>query len=317
MTESQRNRPQPQRARKKKVFYILLIVLLLGINGFLFYNNMNTSEERDVLAEQRTELLDQRNLFEARIDSLKQTLMDARGLSVELDSIINIKIAELDVLKISYNRKLANKDLEINDLKNDLDKQLKEISQLKFNYTTEVQEWQGRYEETVQEKEELEQAVETRKDEIRELADKINRGAVLTAVDLTAQGIQYRNNNREKETDRAKRIDKLQICFNLAENRIAEPGIKDIYLRILSPEGSTMAVQSMGSGTFVLAESGESSLYTKQVTLEYDPTDPNNQYCTDWHQDNEFVPGIYTFELYQNGYLIGSTTLELKKGGLF
>lgn len=317
MSEQRTNRPQPEKVRRRRIFYIILIILLLGINGFLFYNNMNTNKQRKTLVLERNELLEQRVIFEQKIDSLKGILEAARGLNVELDSIINTKIAELDALKISFNRKLANKDLEINDLKKELDKNLEAVARLKEEYTADVEEWKQQYESAINENRQLSSKIQKKEQEIQQLEQKVDRGTVLTAVNLLPKGIQYRNNNREKETDRAKRTDKLQVCFSLAENRIAEPGIKEIYLRILSPEGSTMAIQSQGSGTFELAESGESSLFTKKITLDYDPAEPDKQYCTDWRQDNEFVPGNYVFELYQNGFLIGTTTLELEQGGLF
>lgn len=317
MSEYRSNRQQPANARRNRFIYITLIIVLLGVNAFLFYNNMNTRDDRELLKQERTELLEQKAAFERKVDSLKGLLIQSRGLTVELDSIINDKITELDALKINFNRNLANKDLEINDLKEDLNERFEEIEEMSGTFTTEIEEWKARYNEAQQEKQALNQVISSKNTEIRELEKRVSKGAVLTAVNMRGFGIQYRSNEREKETDRAKRVDKLQLCFNLAENRIAETGYKDLYLRILTPEGTTMAQQSMGSGTFTLAESGESSLFTKKVSLAYDPTEPEKEFCADWYQDNEFVPGIYTFELYQNGYLIGTTSIELRKGGLF
>lgn len=311
------NSTQPQDKRRRSLLYLLLIVLLVIINGVLFYTNMQTKGENEALETERQELREQQVAYERKVDSLKLELMSEIGLNAELDSIINHKIRELDSLKISFSKRIANKDYEIGRLKQELSQKIAEIERKTQQYTNEIEDWKTKYEELAAENEELSEELVNKDEDIRELENKIEQGAVLTATEINPVGIQYKGKNREKETDRAKRVDKLKVCFQLAENRIATPGYRDILIKITSPEGTTLSMESLGSGTFKLTETGESSLYTTKLSIEYDPSEPEQQYCAEWEQELEYQPGIYNFELYQDGFLIGEKELELEKGGLF
>lgn len=308
---------QPQEKRKRSLLYLLLIVLLVIINGVLFYTNMQTKGEKEELEEERQELLIQKADYELKIDSLKIELYSEMGMNAELDSIINQKIKELDSLKIAFNKRLSSKDYEIGKLKQELNNKIAEIEQKTRQYTAEIKDWKEKYEELAEENVELSEELEGKQQDIQDLEKKIEKGAVLTATEILPKGIQYKGGDREKETDKAKRVDKLQVCFKLAENRIAKPGYRDILIKITSPEGTTLSMETLGSGTFKLAETGEASLYTTKVTIEYDPSKPDQQYCAEWEQEMEYLPGLYNFEIYQDGFMIGKQELELSKGGLF
>ncbi len=308
---------QPQNKKRRSLFYLLLIAILLVVNGVLFFTNMKTNEESEVLTAERNELLEQKADYERMVDSLKTELSASMGINEELDSIISIKVRELDSLKVVFSQRVSARDVEIGRMKQQLAQLIAELEQKTEDYTAEIEELKRQYAALEAENEVLTSEVQNKNQTISTLESQIARGAVLTALNVSANGIQFRGETREKVTDRAKRTDKLRVCFNLAENRIARPGYRDIYLKITSPEGTTLSMESMGSGTFQLAETGETSLFTTKLTINYDPSDPGKEFCSEWYQDNEFMDGIYTVELYQNGYLIGTNTLELKKGGLF
>lgn len=266
---------------------------------------------------ERGELLIQTASYERKVDSLKEELTASLGMNAELDSIIYVKVRELDSLKHTFGRRIAARDTEIGKLKRELDDKIKEIERKTRQYTDEIVEWKRRYDELETEKEALVEDVAEKEDAIRTLETTVEKGAILSAASLTAVGIQTRGETKEKETDRAKRTDFIRVCFRLAENRIAKAGYKEVYIKISGPDGTTLAVQALGSGTFHLTETGESSLYTKKITVDYDSGTPDKTYCADWQQDNEFPPGVYNVELFQSGFLIGKTQMELRKGGIF
>lgn len=312
------NNTQPQDRRRRSLLYLLLIVLLIIVNGVLFYTNMQTKGENESLAQERQELLLQKANFEQMIDSLKIDLYNEKGITAELDSIISVKVRELDSLKVAFNKQLSGKNYQIGQLKRELDEKIEEIKQKTIQYTAEINEWKEKYAALEAENKELFDVLEGKQQDINSLEKKLEQGAVLTATSLTATGIQYKGSgNREKETDKAKRTEKLRLCFKLAENRIAKPGYRDLLIKITSPEGTTLSMESLGSGTFRLAETGEASLYTLKMSIEYDPSEPDQLYCAEWEQDIEYAPGTYNFQVYQDGFLIGKQELLLDKGGLF
>ena len=314
---NQDQQTNPQSRKRRSLFYLVLIGILLVVNAILFYTNLQTRSDKEVVEAERSELLIQTATYERKVDSLKGELTASLGINAELDSIIYVKVRELDSLKHTFGRRIAARDTEIGKLKRELDEKIKEIERKTRQYTEDINDWKRRYTELETEKEALVEEVAVKVDEIRTLETTVEKGAILTATEIRAAGIQTRGETKEKETDRAKRSDFLRVCFKLAENRIAKVGYKEVFIKISGPDGTTLAVQALGSGTFHLTETGESSLYTKKITVDYDPGTPDKTYCVDWQQDNEFPPGTYNVELFQSGFLIGKTSLELRKGGIF
>lgn len=307
----------PENKRKKQIFYIILIILLILVNGFLFYSNIQSKSENKALTEERNDLLEQKAVFERKVDSLKNNLEEAKGLNVELDSIIQTKIKELDQMKINYSRRIADKEVEIAQLNKEIKQKIKEVDRLRTKYNEDIAEWEAKYSNLEEEKNTLEDTLANRESKINDLSQKINKGEILSAAGIDAYGIKYRFDNKEVKNDKAKKVDKLVVCFKLANNRLADAGVKNILVRIVNPEGTTMAVQEQGSGTFQLAESGNESLYTKQVTIDYDPEALGEEHCMEWSQEADFQPGEYKVELYQHGYLIGQSSLKLEDSWLF
>jgi len=317
MSANRRNQYQTENSGRKQAIYIALILLLIIVNAFLFYSNYQSNNQSDALTKERDELIEQKLVFENKIDSLKQTLEESLGLNEELDSMLQVRILELNKMKANYSRLMAQKNKEVGELNKELKEKIKEIERLKRKYEQELAGWREKYAILEEEKSVLEDTLEGKQTRILQLNKKINRGTILSAVNIDAYGVKVRGSNKEKRTDRAKRTDKLKVCFHIATNRLAAPGMKVILLKITGPDGSTLAIQSQGSGSFNLADSDEKSLFTKKLMIEYDSTDPEKEYCAEWPQENGFPIGEYRVDLYQEGYLIGTSSFELKKSGLF
>jgi len=70
-------------------------------------------------------------------------------------------------------------------------------------------------------------------------------------------------NGKEKETVKAKKVDKLRITFDLDENRISTSGVKDLYISITAPDGTPVAVEALGSGKFTTRDGQDKFFYTQ------------------------------------------------------
>ena len=142
----------------------------------------------------------------------------------------------------------------------------------------------------------------------------INLGSTLHASNFNITAIDEKG-SREKVTTKAKKVDKLRISFDLDENMIAQSGEKDIYVCITGPDGSPIAVQALGSGTFSTKEGSEKP-YTQKLGVNY--TQNKRQTVSfDWKQNSDFATGNYKIEVYNNGFKVGEAYKPLRKGGLF
>jgi hypothetical protein len=128
---------------------------------------------------------------------------------------------------------------------------------------------------------------------------------------LVAVGEKKRSSGKFVERNAAKNVDRIKVCFETEENRVAAPGEEVYYLRIIQPSGETINIAVEGGGVLRNEETGEMVAYTKPVNFSFDGEMANM--CADWNvATQQYAAGIYTIELYNKGYLAGATTLKLK-----
>ena len=136
-------------------------------------------------------------------------------------------------------------------------------------------------------------------------------GSVLDCSNIRMEALHTRKNGKEKETSKAKKADILRITFDIDENRIAESGTKQIYLRIIAPDASIMTSSANGSGMLTTSKGDQLSFsVVKGVPLTQGQ--PLKNIMVDWKQDGDYTRGVYTIEIYSEGYKVGSGTVTLK-----
>lgn len=189
-------------------------------------------------------------------------------------------------------------------------------------YKTQIETLQGQKIQLAQEKVVVtQQRDKIQKDfdsSVRVIRDKegiIDVGTTLHASNFNIIGLDERNGGKEKETSKAKKVDKLRITFDIDENMITPSGAKELYIIITAPDGKPIAVDDMGSGRFNTRD-GEEKIFTQKVEINY--TQNKRQTISfDWKQSSNFSTGNYKIEVYNNGFKIGEGYRPLKKGGLF
>ena len=123
--------------------------------------------------------------------------------------------------------------------------------------------------------------------------------------------VRTKKNGKEISVKSHKRAEKIRVCFDILANSIAGSGSKNILLRIIKPDGNTLAIQAFGSGTFKDAN-GQTLPFTSKATIEYNQK--QEAYCMYWAQEKAFIPGPYAAEIYHEGFLVGTGNFKLKKG---
>jgi FtsZ-binding cell division protein ZapB len=249
-----------------------------------------------------------------------------------------VRLDSLTDLNASLNTKLTDKNKEIADAKSEIRRILnsknatsaelrkakdmieslndtitslqQEVAKLTEDNATLVQE------KTVltQQNEQLTQDLTATKEVNTQLTEKVDVGSTLNASNIRITPVKIRKNDKEKVTYSAKRVDKLMITFDV-NNRIAEPGMKDLYVMITGPDGKLITADVLGSGTFTSREEGDKPFTTK-VPVEIE-TAKAKQVEFSFKPGTDFHEGNYLIQIYQNGFKIGEGTSELKKGGLF
>jgi len=141
-----------------------------------------------------------------------------------------------------------------------------------------------------------------------DLKATIQKGSILSCFNITAKGVKFKNGGKkESETNKASRVQKIKVAFSLGENKIAKPGEKTVYVRILTPDGKEMAKNYDDNYRFTFDKS--SGYFAGKQSLNYANSEISGvTYC---EGKDEFVPGNYVIEISCDGVVIGNTSLHL------
>ncbi len=302
-------------------------VLLLGIIGYLAYQNMQKSR----LLETSMSELDETTKLKAELETqYNQALTDLEAqktTSQELNAVIDQQKAELLQQKDKITGLLKNKGsldkarVEINNLKSQASQYLAQIDKLKSenealagenaNLSSEKERLSADLQSKAAENEELSTTKATLVSEKEKLSAKVNIASVIKMKSVTVVGQKVKGSGKVKDENSAKSVDQIKVCFTTVENEVAKAGAEKFYVRIINPLGETLAIEDMGSGMMTNKKTGEEIRFTKMEEIDY----ANNeaQSCIVWAPSNaSFVKGAYQIEVYNKGFLAGTSKLTLK-----
>lgn len=313
--------PEPPKADWRFFLTIGLVIALLGTWGYIIWNKSNVQETIQQKDTQYAAVVTEKDTLKSLLDEATMRYDELKTSNAKKDSTITAKdrdiaekkarIQSLITKSNATKAELAEAKRLIASLNEDIDSYKTEVERLKGENLQLTQEKAA----VTQERDVAQKSLESANTTIKEKEDVIDVGSTLHAANFNIVGINEKGNGKEKETSKAKKVDKLRISFLLDENRIAPTGSKDLFISIYDPSGKVVAVESLGSGSFTTRD-GENKTFTQKVQINY--VQGQKQIVSfDWKQADKFVPGNYRIEVYHNGFKIGDGTAVFKKGGLF
>ena len=147
----------------------------------------------------------------------------------------------------------------------------------------------------------LRTTTEAAKEVASELNNKIKRGAVIRARNITLRAV----NRRDKDVTKANRADRLITSFVLAANELAQPGDRTVYARIISPDGYDLAENPNA----LFEYEGQRIPYAASRVVEYKGEDLD---VSIYYNGTGLTAGQYTVMIYMDGYMIGNNVIILK-----
>jgi hypothetical protein len=308
----------PEKSNNRKLLVVGLILVLLTVNGILFYmqqqKTAKVEEQKEVIRVKNTELENQIQIFEALKADFERQSQELQSLGQSNDSLqshIASINKDLEALRGFRNRSFSLADQRrFRDRANALEKQLRmkdeQIAKLQedneelFVENTELKTTQTRLADTLS----------TLKTTNRQLEEKVNLASRLAAENIQVTIINRRGKEKEDKDEeyRAKRVDRIRVAFNLAKNDVAPKENKEIYMRLIEPDGAALYNLATGSGTFEFE--GNETFYTAKRDVVYDNTRQNVSFV--FSKGAEYKKGQHTIELYSGGHKIGQTSFTLK-----
>lgn len=291
-----------QRPEKKPSTALVVLVIILSIAviflGYKYFTKSSqlgqTSEEKAILEDVKSDLEKQLRDMIVEYDSLKTNNDSVNGLlNKEQDKIKNLlRMQATDAEKI---RKYQG--------------ELETLRKVMRSYIVQIDSLNTRNRELTAENITIREQLTTTETQYVELTKEkdlldtqVQLAKVLSAKNITAAP----QSKSDRENFKISKVAKIKICFTIRENAVAEPGTKDIYVRIIRPDE---VVLPSGSGeTFLFNE--EQVIYSAKRQLEYENKDIDM--CIFWDKNADLIAGNYTVVLYAENYEIGSATFTLK-----
>ena len=134
-----------------------------------------------------------------------------------------------------------------------------------------------------------------------ELSQTVKLAKKLNVTGLALHAYNKKGKN-EKNITKARQ---LGVSFTVSPNNTAAPGMKDFFIRILSPEGSLLG----GDGSFQI--DGKTVTATSHRQMEY--ANEELSVSVYWDVNTTLTPGDYTVEVFADGYRLASRHFTMKK----
>jgi len=303
----------------KNVVIGLLAAGLLGTWGYYIYDKNQKDEKIQVSQVQATTAMTTKDSVQALYNESLSRLDSITGSNNNIQGQLSDRQSEITRLKNEINKIVNNKNAtaaELNRAKSliaQLNSKIGNLEQEVARLTGENQELASNNTQLSAEKQVLQTNLQTTTSEKDELAKTVDVASTFSASNFKITPINVKRNGKEKETTTAKRVDKLNVSFDV-ENRVARSGPADMYIVVIGPNGQVISDPAMGSGTVTTREEGDKA-FTAKVTKEYEQGTRKNVDFT--LNQNDFQTGDYKIQVYQNGFKIGEGVRTLKKGGIF
>ena len=290
---------------------------LIAVSGYLIYAKSDSSQTIQQQETTIAKVSDEKSDVQANFDASLARLDSMSTLNTGLQGQLTEKNNEIAKVKLEIRNILNKKNATASELgraKTLIASLNEKISSMEQDVARLTQENQLLTNDNVvlkQEKEVLTQNLTATTEVKQSLEKKVDIASTLNASNIVITPINVKKSGKEKVSTTAKRVDKFVVSFDV-DNRIIQSGSTDVYVVVLGPDGKAI---NTGTETFTTREEGALA-FTAKMPVDLETAKKKNVEFA-FIPGTNFVQGNYTVQIYQNGFLIGKGTRELKKGGLF
>lgn len=297
--------PVVKRDNSKIYFFVIAIAALLATNIYFYVKYKSSGEKLYTVTLQKENLQIEIDRIEAELDNIKSEGISSTAALVSAEQSARQKIEDLrkglEKNEISGPQIEAAK-VEVSQLKDQVSKMKDDVTALKIKNQL-LAETNNELNEKVKENEAKTASLVN---ERNVLSDKIAKASSVKVSNVHIVGIEEKRNGSLENENRAKRIDKLQINFTIADNPLAAMGKKNVYVRIINPKGNLIA----NSEDLFLVH-GEKLQYTFKEAIEFNNNGQEYQFM--WSDDtHKFQKGAYTVLLYADDAIMGRSSVVFK-----
>ena len=139
-----------------------------------------------------------------------------------------------------------------------------------------------------------------------ELANVVEDAAALQTFGLLGMGVLERSSGKQVPMERARRSDKIKVCFTVAKNMLTEAGDKELYVQVIDPKNNVL-----GSNDQIQFEDQVLN-YSLISRFNYENRNLNICEYVLPPSDAKFEKGTYKINVFNDKELMSSSEFTLK-----
>ncbi|MCX6310470.1 MAG: hypothetical protein NT084_02420 [Bacteroidetes bacterium] len=299
---------------KLHAIYLTIIFLLAGLCGFmtLQYKSLKTIvSTKEIYIEQ---VVKAKEDVEGDLKELKDQYAQLQSSDVKLNAELEGKRAYIDSLLIQAEKHKGDSYIIAK-----LRKETNTLRAIMKGYIVTIDSLNQLNNKLIADKKQVLGQLDNEKahsqqisDEKDKLKGRIDRAAVLSTLNVKSTGIKIsRGGKKDTETNKASKVDKIRVTFDIGDNDLTIAGPHDIYIRIITPDAQELTQEKNAAHQFSFG--GSTSYFCAKKTIDY-----QNQpmsvlvLCPKAKDEDTLAAGKYIIEIYSDGVMIGTTTLTLE-----
>lgn len=292
---------------KKKVVIPILIVLLAAV-AVLTYLFFRQKQEMTEMVEQmefeKSELEGEYEDLAMQFDGYQSPTLSndslTRLLNQEQQRVRDL-LEELRITKATNARRIAELKKELATVREVMVSYVHQIDSLNRTnqrLTAENKQVREKYAEVQQQAEELQQ-------QNTHLTEKVTRASMLEITAFSVTPL----NKHDRKTSNINQMQKIQFDFTIGKNITSDRGLKQVYLRVVRPDGELITLPNPAHRMFGF----ENSEIEYSLSKEFEYGGEAISETLYWNVGEILYKGTYNADFFIDGALIASFPFELKR----
>lgn len=137
-----------------------------------------------------------------------------------------------------------------------------------------------------------------------QLAEVVENAAVLQTVGLKGFGVIERSSGKLIPTERAKRSDKIRVCFTVAKNALVGAGDKELYIQVLDPLNNVLGANEQIQF--------DETVLNYSLVSKFNYENRNLNICEFVKPNNDFEKGRYIVNVFNERDLISTSEFTMR-----
>ncbi len=137
-----------------------------------------------------------------------------------------------------------------------------------------------------------------------QLSEVVENASVLQTVGLKGFGVIERNSGKLIPTERARRSDKIRVCYTVAKNALVGAGDKELYVQVLDPKNNVLGANEQIQF--------DETVLNYSLISKFNYENKNLDICEFVAPNDEFESGRYVVNVFNQNELVSTSEFTLK-----